>query len=278
MKNKRIARHLEIIVFSVFVVFFVSCLNSTELASPEIRFFLQLKGKVSVSSAFSEMVKNADSARTAMPDFSSQKMVLSVSATNDKGEIITGRFLGDENFLINLSEGEWKLEAEGKVNEETVVKGSKDKVEVTIENPILSDITINLEPVYSGGSGNIELSIEIEDGADIKSVKPEWKLSTGENSSKMPSSESLPVSGNTVTIEDSRVQAGFYILSLYFYSEYISSGNVDTQSVLLYAVQERVNVFSGMTTSVWLGESEYLSESENDGKKIFKITKDIVEN
>lgn len=39
-----------------------------------------------------------------------------------------------------------------------------------------------------------------------------------------------------------------------------------------------MNVFSGMTTFVWLGESEYLSESETDGKKIFKITKDIVEN
>lgn len=278
MKNKRIARRLEIIVFSVFVVFFASCLNSTEPASPEIRYFLQVKGKVSVPSAFSEMVKNADSARTAMPDFSSQKMDLSVSATNDKGEKITGLFLVDANFLINLSEGEWKLEAEGKVNNETVVKGSKDKVEVTIANPILSDITINLEPVYSGGSGNIGLSIEIEDGADIKSVKPEWKLSTGNASSKMPSGDILPVSGNTVTINDSGVQAGSYVLSLYFYSEDISSGNVDTQSVLRYAVQERVNVFSGMTTSVWLGESEYLSEPGNDGKKIFKVTKDIVEN
>lgn len=143
-------------------------------------------------------------------------MDLFVSATNDKGETITGRFLGDENFLINLSEGEWNLEAEGKVNEETVVKGSKDKVEVTIEKPILSDITINLGPVYSGDSGNIELSIEIEDAADIKSVKPEWQLSTGENSSKMPSSESLSVSGNTVTIKSSGAQTGSYILSLYF--------------------------------------------------------------
>lgn len=281
MKNRQFSKFLSTAGFFIFVLSFFSCVNTADFLENEKQAFFPVFGRLVLPSGFEQAEDNGFSARTAMPDFSSAavdyKYEIVAKSKTDASITINGRFESGKDFLINLPEGEWILEATGNVDGHIVLKGESDPVEISRDKPIYSNISVELSPFYGEGSGIVQLALSIENGTKIKSVKTKWTLiyaSGNQSGSTSLDDDAIEVSGDSATIKKENVPSGSYSLSLFFYDNDLSQGSVDSN--LLFMIQEEINVFSEMTTDTWQGKAEYFAGA--DENKTLKITAEMVEN
>lgn len=175
MKNRQFSKFLSAAGFFIFVLSFFLCVNTADFWENEKQTFFPVFGRLVLSSGFEQAEDDVFSARTAMPDFSSTavdyKYEIVAKSKTDVSKAIDGRFENGKDFLINLPEGEWILEATGNVDGHIVLKGEYDSVKISRDNPIDSNISVELSPFYGEGSGTVELALSIENGTKIKSVK-----------------------------------------------------------------------------------------------------------
>ncbi len=279
------------ICFLIFLLsaFFISCkdLQNNNLENLEL---YTISGKLS-----SSLISQSQNARTAFPDFSSstRNLTYSIEAENSSTkEKVSGTFENNSpNFSIKLNLGTWTLNAKAALNGQTVCEGSKT-VELTTTNPIITGLTIDLLEVYGGGTGTVSLSINLDSNTNVKSVLAEWTLLSSSSSSSTSSSNSAVfnvengTSGTkTVVINklsssgsssETNFPAGAYNLKLSFWSGASSSNETKADGLLLYSLEEIVNVFSGIETNTWQGNSVYFKESS--GKKTIEVSDSMIQN
>ena len=273
IKKRKMLNSIFTSVSVLLIAFFASCDNFSEITyESEIQELYTVSGKL-LSPASSYENKNA---RYAIPDFSSANIVYSVEATNENGTTAKGVFEnGTTNFSIKLGLGKWTLKATGTADGKNAVLEGTKEIELTKENPIVSDVSIELFKVYGdGGTGTVELKLKVP--PSVKSVEANWTLKSSPETAYIAYFNDV---SDTVTIDTydtngkKDFSAGAYELRLYFWSE---SDAKNKGTLLYYISSEIVNVFSGMETNIWEGSTEYFSE--NDGNKTVVITEEKIQN
>lgn len=282
-----------ILIFLI-CAFFISCedfsfnnLSKDFDKNFENQEFFTVSGKL--SSSLISQIENTEfqNSRTAFPDFSSATRNLQYfleAENSETGEKVEALFENNSsNFSIKLTIGKWNLNAKAILGEQTVCEGSK-QVELSTENPIVSNLVIDLIEVYGGGEGTVNLTLSVGSSSKVKSVQAEWNFlqgsSTLNSSATSSKSASFNVASdgtvviNKLTSSEEKFAAGAYNLKLNFwsttYSEQTKSGGL-----LLYTLEEIVNVFSGIETNTWQGNSLYFTESS--GKKIISISDSMIQ-
>ena len=305
--------------------------------TPEIK-TVELKGSISTKlegGVPAELAKNYESyisqllsqehtllhERTALPSDSNTNTVYYtvfakkiVNGTLTE-ETINGELSGEDNtvnFLLRLTDGTWKVFAEGYRDSARTTKifsGSQDSVTVNTQtNSIVigdgttQDDTTNPPPNYdnieikvfptmtyttqafanSVASGNdVSLDIDIADPT-IKKLVASWYIGSAIKHQTL----NLSAGENTFTftmIDDAdaagatpitKVPSGAYSVSLYFYSGSEETGD----EYLSYYVTESVNVFDNMTTNSWKSSSNNAERhfQTTNGVTSFNITSNIV--
>lgn len=280
---KKIFASLFCILIFLLSTFFVSCKDLAN-SNFETQELYTVSGKILPSDMFSEI----ENARTAMPDFQGRTLTYSIEAEKSEnfqtGEKIQGSFENDStNFYIKLALGKWTLTAKGILNGQTVCVGSKT-IELTQEKPVVNGLSIELLEVYGGGTGTVNLTLNVGSSSKVKSVQADWSFLQGSSAPGTSSNTAVfnvESNGNVVinklsSFPDSiNFPAGAYNLKLYFWSGTYDE-STKSSGMLLYTLEEIVNVFSGIETNTWQGNSVYFSES--DGKKIISISDDMITN
>lgn len=280
---KKIFASLFCILIFLLSTFFVSCKDLAN-SNFETQELYTVSGKILPSDMFSEI----ENARTAMPDFQGRTLTYSIEAEKSEnfqtGEKIQGSFENDStNFYIKLALGKWTLTAKGILNGQTVCVGSKT-IELTQEKPVVNGLSIELLEVYGGGTGTVNLTLNVGSSSKVKSVQADWSFLQGSSAPGTSSNTAVfnvESNGNVVinklsSFPDSiNFPAGAYNLKLYFWSGTYDE-STKSSGMLLYTLEEIVNVFSGIETNTWQGNSVYFSES--DGKKSISISDDMITN
>lgn len=278
---KKIFASLFCILIFLLSTFFVSCKDLAN-SNFETQELYTVSGKILPSDMFSEI----ENARTAMPDFQGRTLTYSIEAEKSEnsqtGEKIQGSFEDNStNFYIKLALGKWKLTAKGELNGQAVCVGSKT-IELTQENPVVNGLSIELFEVYGGGTGTVNLTLNVGTSSKVKSVQADWSFLQGFQTSGTSSNTAVfnvESNGNVVinklssSPDSINFPAGAYNLKLYFWSGTYDESQ-KSGGMLLYALEEIVNVFSGIETNTWQGNSVYFSES--GGKKIISISDDRI--
>lgn len=225
--------------------------------------------KGAVPSALASSSLTSKNTREAVPAYpGAASLYYNLTAEHSDGPNATGTVNGT-GFSMKLNKtGTWNLTAEGysdEGKEKKVFKGST-KVDLTSDEPVKNNISIELNPLKEG-TGNISLKINVDDNSGINSIKAELKSASSDSTF---TGETLTFETFPATISKPGIKSGAYLLIVYFYDKTES----DTDKNLIYAAQEIVNVFDNLTTDWWQGDSEYIDSTDGT----FTVTKENVEN
>ena len=202
------------------------------------------------------------SAVAVYPEAGAMSYAVKAVSVTDPSSVYTAEVSGN-SFSVKLTEGAWTVTAEGFSGGKLVMRGTASAA-VSAERPVADGITIELSPV-SEGSGSVSLALNTGDTSGIASVDAEL---TASGKTDPLCSEWLEFLNGHAEFRKTDVPSGAYTLRLNFYSSADASGN----GILLYAAEEKVNVFDNLVTDTWQGSSAYFTD---DGK--FTVTKELVD-
>jgi len=202
------------------------------------------------------------SAVAVYPEAGTMSYAVKAVSVTDPSSVYTAEVSGN-SFSVKLTEGAWTVTTEGFSGGKLVMRGTASAA-VSAERPVADGITIELSPV-SEGSGSVSLALNAGDTSGIASVDAEL---TASGKTDPLCSEELEFLNGQTEFRKTDVPSGAYTLRLNFYSSADASGN----GILLYAAEEKVNVFDNLVTDTWQGSSAYFTD---DGK--FTVTKELVD-
>ncbi len=218
-----------------------------------------------VPGIYSAERSGADAERSAVavyPEADTMSYTVKAVSVTDSSSLYTAEVSGN-SFSVKLTEGTWRITAEGFSGGDLVMRGTASAT-VSTERPVADGITIELSPV-SDGTGSVSLVLNAGDTSGIASVNAEL---TASGVTDPLYSENLTFLNGSAEFKKTDVPSGVYTLRLNFYSSADASGN----RTLLYAAEEKVNVFDNLMTDTWQGDSAYFTD---DGK--FTVTKELVD-
>ena len=202
------------------------------------------------------------SAVAVYPEAGAMSYAVKAVSVTEPSSVYTAEVSGN-SFSVKLTEGAWTVTAEGFSSGKLVMRGTAS-ASVSAERPVADGITVELSPV-SEGSGSVSLALNAGDTSGIASVDAEL---TASGKTDPLCSERLEFQNGHAEFRKTDVPSGAYTLRLNFYSSEDASGN----KILLYAAEEKVNVFDNLVTDTWQGSSAYFTD---DGK--FTVTKELVD-
>ena len=202
------------------------------------------------------------SAVAVYPEAGAMSYAVKAVSVTDPSSVYTAEVSGN-SFSVKLTEGAWTVTAEGFSSGKLVMRGTASAA-VSAERPVADGITVELSPV-SEGTGSVSLALNAGDTSGIASVDAEL---TASGRTDPLCSERLEFQNGQAEFRKTDVPSGAYTLRLNFYSSADASGN----EILLYAAEEKVNVFDNLVTDTWQGSSAHFTD---DGK--FTVTKELVD-
>ena len=204
---------------------------------------------------------NFNAARTAMPgNLDTTNIRYEVFAENGTERI--SATVNGNNFSIALPFGTWEVTVLGFPtiggNQNKVCLRQTKRISLSAKEP---NKTLNFELIYStnpeDGAGTTELVVEFPDV--VKSVDYVLQKGTTRIAVKLGANE---VAAKTFKILQTLADLGAYDLTIYFYDE---------SSMLVYRIDQVVNVYANLTTNIFDGNAPYIS----DGKIV--LTKPLLD-
>ena len=302
MKNflirKIFSKKTAFFVFSFcFFSFFFSCSNGNEIEEKSsglisgTKFIVSGKAEVSASCGISGFSGNSEcsgfsesSARTALPSASGMKYFVTAQLSSASGgpQIKSADFDLGNDFSISLSAGTWNFSASAYYSDDAkktaVISGSSKNI--VVSNADVSGISILLDsPNSSSGSGTVSLLLKAD--SSVKTAEASWSVTTVSDGNSITSDyektiafsgadsssvfDLIPDSSSSGAEIYKNVPAGKYVVKFQF---------KDNSNSLLYSCTETINVFKGMKTDSWSGNSEYIDEAGN----VLCISSDVIKN
>ncbi len=216
---------------------------------------------------FSEQSENL---RTAIPSITESSVYYKVTATKSSSSSSQSQVSAQvnqsaKNFTIKLISGTWTIKAEG-FSSSSMTANTKileGQTEITLSpNSVNKNISVNLSPI-SSGNGSLDLTFSWESETGISKV--EMTLTKRNALSASPITETVSNgSASSLSISKQNIESGVYDAKIEF-------SGTNTK----YVAHEVVNIFSNLKTDTWQGSSAYFSKE--NGKTVFKITKQIVD-
>lgn len=275
----KIKLFLTFLIFSTFIL--SSCKNALEEAGQEndsSRYY-DFTGIISENGAYPSYYASRMALPVAYDSTNPDRFYYMCSATHGE-TVIEGQVTGttftipglefDVEYTIKVWLEDGLInDAEGKI----LMMDSKSNVKISDQNPTFNYVFAP-KPVVSEGTGNIELTIDVEyigSLADDDLIRTDKLVITCESNSDLNDSQTLSTMGDTVDYIRNAVPAGNYEVLFQFLNTADDDDDVD---VVLYSELHTISVCKNMTTNTW--HSDDTSNTAVDSSGTFKLTNNLI--